>query len=264
MLLAVRRGLFVSCYDEPMSWAGRRKGLYIGTSLIVLLALAGAVGYAWFSRPATCADGARNGNEQGVDCGGACARVCEGDALAPVVLWSRAFELAPGVYTAAAYIENRNGSMFARNVRYVFRLFDDRNVLIAERSGMATLAPTRFIPIIEANIATGNRAPARAFFELSSAPMWERGEAPDVEIVGQVFDENARRVALTVRNASLRDVEGMPVAAVLFDASGTAQAASVSVVPRLKKGAQEAVVFTWPSAFAAPIVEAQVIALPTP
>ena len=247
-----------------MSWAGRRKGLYIGASLTILLTIAAIIGYAWLSRPATCTDGVRNGSEQAVDCGGACTRVCEGDAQAPAVLWSRAFELAPGVYTAAAYVENRNGGMYARNVRYVFRLFDDRNVLIAERSGMATLAPTRFIPIVEANIATGNRAPARAFFELSSAPMWERGEAPKVEIVGQVFDENARRVALTVRNASMRDIDGMPVAAVLFDASGTAQAASVSVVPRLKKGADEPIVFTWPSAFAAPIVEAHVIALPTP
>lgn len=247
-----------------MSWSGRRKGLYVGTTLLIVILISGAVAYVFLNRPATCLDGARNGNEKGIDCGGSCARICEGDAQAPVVLWTRALRVAPGIYTAAAYIENRNNDAFARHVRYTFRLFDDRNVLIAERVGVTAIAPTRFVPVIEANISTGNRVPTRAFFEFADTPMWERGSLPRLELSNQVLDEENRKVSLHVRNDSGKAVSGIPIATILYDANGTAQAASVSSIKRLEKGATEQVVFTWPSAFSVPIIEAQVIALPTP
>lgn len=247
-----------------MSWAGRRKTLYTGTSFLVIVVLALGVSYAWFSRPASCLDGKQNGDEQAVDCGGSCARVCQGDAQAPVVLWTRSFEIAPGVYNVAAYVENRNGAVYARNVRYVFRLFDERNVLIAERTGLATLAPTRFVPIVETSIATGNRTPTRAFFEFQDAPLWERGTAPSIEYTKQQLDETARKLSVVIRNASPRDLTNVPVAAILYDHNGTAQAASVSLIPRIAKGQSEQAIFTWPMPFAVPIVEAQVLALPLP
>ncbi len=247
-----------------MSWAGRRKTLYIGTSLLIIFAVAGAISYAVLSRPATCMDGKKNGDEKAIDCGGSCARVCQGDAQAPVLLWARSFEVAPGVYNVAAYIENRNGATFARNVRYIFRLFDENNVLIAERMGAATIAPTRFVPVIETSISTGNRKPTRAFFEFQDAPMWEIGEAPKVEYAKQQLDEAARKLSVEIRNASTHDLERVPVTALLYDEQGTAQAASMSLVPRIGKGQTVQVVFTWPMPFLAPIVEAQVIALPTP
>lgn len=247
-----------------MSWSGRRKTLYTGTSFLIVFLISGAVAYALLNRPASCLDGKQNGGEKGVDCGGSCARVCEGDAQAPVVLWSRALEVAPGIYTAAAYIENRNSLAYARHVRYAFRLFDERNVLIAERIGVASIAPTRFVPIIESNIATGNRVPTRAFFEFQDAPMWEKGELPRLTLSDQTLDEEGRRVSVKVRNDSGRLLTGIPVTAILYDADGTAQAASVSSIKRLEKGASEEVVFTWPSHFLKPIVETQIIALPTP
>lgn len=257
--------LLLLCYDSRMSsWAGRRKLLYSATTISVLLLVIGAVSYAWLSRPASCLDGKKNGNEEQIDCGGSCARICQGGAQAPVLLWTRSFEVAPGVYNAAAYVENRNGAAYARNVKYSFRLFDDRNVLIAERVGMATIAPTRFVPIVETAIATGNRVPARAFFEFQDAPMWERGTAPSVEYERQIFDEGGRKLSVDVRNTSSRDLTNVPVAAILYDAQGTAQTASVSLVPRIGKGKSEQVVFTWPLPFTAPIVEAQIVALPLP
>lgn len=253
------------CYDSRMSsWAGRRKLLYIVTTALVLFAVIGTLGYAWLNRPASCLDGKKNGTEEQIDCGGSCSRICEGKAEAPVLLWTRSFEVAPGVYNVAAYVENRNGGAYARNVKYSFRLFDERNVLIAERIGLATIAPTRFVPIVETAIATGNRTPARAFFEFQDAPLWERGVAPSIEYAKQLFDESGRKLSVDVRNASARDLTNVPVATILYDAQGTAQAASVSLVPRIQKGKSEQVVFTWPTPFKAPIVEAQVIALPLP
>lgn len=247
-----------------MSWASRRKILYTGTALLIVVGISGAVAYALLNRPASCLDGQKNGGEKGIDCGGSCSRICEGDAQAPVVLWSRALQVAPGIYTAAAYIENRNSLAYARHVRYTFRLFDDRNVLIAERVGVASIASTRFVPIIESNIATGNRVPTRAFFEFQDAPMWETGELPRLTLSDQTLDEEDRRVSVRVRNDSGRLLTGIPVAAILYDAEGTAQAASVSSIKRLEKGASEEVVFTWPSQFSRPVIETQIIALPTP
>ena len=248
-----------------MSWAGRRKGLYIGTASAIFILFVGSLGYIIFSKQPTCSDQIRNGEEVGVDCGGACSRMCTEDVSAPVVLWNRFFEVAPNIYTVAAYIQNNNNNAYVPSAPYIFKLFNSENVLIAERQGVASIGLGDKTIIVESNIATGNRVPARTFFEFTNKSLvWERGELPKIEVSTPTPDFANRRVSVVVRNNSTKEVRDLPVSIVLFDASETAIAASESLITRLVKGGSETVIFTWPMNFPVQPITADVRARITP
>lgn len=231
-----------------MTWAARRKMLYILTASFIVLVLGVVLFYTVFSDEPTCSDGARSGGERGVDCGGSCAAICSEDARDPVVLWARPLKIADGFYSAAAYIENRNGGAKAKKARYVFKLVDEKNILVAERYGEVTIAAQRFVPVVESSIATGNRIPARAFFEFIGDFSWEKeSEALRVRVTDQKLSEAEGRFEVTIVNDSRAEVRDLLIPAVLFDGEGNAQAASKSVIERLAPGASERVVFTWPT-----------------
>lgn len=227
-----------------LTWSGRRKALYTSVGGILALMLAIFAYTALFTAPPLCTDGKQNGTEQGVDCGGSCARICDAAARAPVVLWARSFEQAPQTYTAAAYIQNNNVGSGARQVAYTFQLFDQENKLVVDRTGVADLPPVSVIPIIESNINVGNRSVSRTLFSFSSQPQWARaGELPQLSVSEQQLAKDGSRLSATVSNGSFSDAR-TSVAAVLFDQDGVARGASKSTVVVPARGSLP-ITFTW-------------------
>jgi hypothetical protein len=251
-----------------LSWSGRRQLMYYGVAAVVALIFVWGVWNAFFNAPPTCFDGKQNGDETGVDCGGSCALVCPAQAHAPSVLWSRAFRTGPTSYTAAAYIENNNPGAGARAVSYSFQLFDANNQLIIERDGVADLPPVVDIPIIETGINTGSRTVARTLFAFSAVPVWQK-VPPAAYVVPTISQPqhaaDYSSLSATIVNSSLSDAQNITVAAVLYDASGTARAASKSILS-VPKRSSTPVVFTWPAGVetpTGPIVKAEISVLPS-
>jgi len=227
-------------------------------------------GYAtFFTAAPTCSDGRQNQGERGVDCGGPCSLACAADVHPATLLWARAFEVrAPatstqaGTYTAAAYIQSNNVSYVARHVPYSFQLFDDKNILLVERTGYIDFPPQKTIPIVETNIDTGTRTVARALFAFGATPVWE---IPS-HAVPQLRASNINRAAdgssltATLINDGVADVTYVTVVGVLFDKDGVARAASKSIVSVAHKSSQ-VVTFTWPQG-TPDIVRAEVSILP--
>ncbi len=222
-------------------------------------------GYAtFFITTPTCTDGVLNGTEHGIDCGGGCALVCRNEAEAPKVLWSRVFKVSEGSYTAAAYIQNDNPGAGAKRVAYSFQLFDEENQLIIERNGIVDLPPVQTIPIIDANIPLANRAPTRVLFGFSGVPVWEKVAAtkiPKLRITAQSLALDGSKLQATLSNESTVDARNVTLGAVLFDASGTARAASKSTLNVSKKSSTP-VVFTFPGGVQG-VVRAEITVLPS-
>ncbi len=233
--------------------------MYTSVGGIIALMLLIFVYTAFFTAPPLCTDGKQNGTEQGVDCGGGCARVCEAAARAPVVLWARSFEQAPQTYTAAAYIQNNNVGSGARQVAYTFQLFDQENKLVVDRTGVADLPPVSVIPIIEPNINVGHRVVSRTLFSFSSQPVWVRaGAPPKLSVSEQQLSNDGSRLSATLSNGDFKDAR-TTVAAVLFDKDGVARAASKSTVVVPARGSLP-VTFTW--AAQEGVVRAEISVLP--
>ncbi len=234
-----------------LSWSAKRKALYGGSVAVVLAAVLLWFGIGLVSKPASCFDGTQNQGETGVDCGGPCSRICPADARPPLVLWSRSFATGPGIYTAAAYIQNPNAAQGGASYRvpYAFRLYDANNVLVVERDGVADLPPQQIIPIVETNISTGNRAVANADFAFSSGSIvWTKmpqGAMPALRIEGQQLSQDGSTLTANLVNTSDTAARNVAVAAILFDANDNAQGASKSTIANIPAGGAQELDFTW-------------------
>lgn len=238
-----------------MTWSGRRKTLYISVVVIVILAIIIPIGYKLFPKP-SCTDGIQNEGEQGVDCDGPCPKVCQDLTAAVQVLWTRQFKVSDGVYSAVAYVSNPNFSLYATNVPYTFKLYDDKNILIIERHGQATILPNTSMPLFEGLIQTGNRIPVRAFFAFDGAPVWQKiATQPKLEVKNSEI-ENAStspRLQATLTNDTVLPIRNIQIVAVLYDINDNAIAASQTVLDVVAAGESEDVTFTWPHPFTAPV-----------
>ncbi len=246
-----------------LSWSGRRKLLYTTVfSVITFFAL--VWGYAaFFKTTPTCFDGKFNGNERGVDCGGACSLVCKQDATAPVVLWNRSFEVGEHIYTAAAYVKNPNNGAGAKHVGYSFQLFDDKNLLVSERTGFIDIPPVQTVPFVDPNINVGNRNVAKAIFSFTTDPVWKKvTELPKLHATNQYLSPVGDQLSATIANDSIYDADKVTVAAVLFDGDGVARGASRSLLNKIPRKGSQNVIFTWPGGVPN-IVHAEITILPS-
>lgn len=237
-----------------MSWASRRRTTYITIfALIVLGVLVALFFYIFYDAP-SCADGVQNGDEEGVDCGGACERICGFQSQAPIVQWGRVFEVFPETYAAVALIENPNVNAVAYDVPYTFTLRDETGLLVQEVHDTIDIPSETEFVVFESVIRTGARAPTTAFFEFDAEPVWIREiEAPPQLRVRDTVLTNASttpRLTAVVANPSLEQLLDVDVYAIIFDPDGNTVAASRTLIDELEPNGEAPVVFTWPEPLA--------------
>src|SRR3989344_828026 len=140
-----------------MSWASRRRTVYLLGIFLFFAVVLGIPTAIWLYEPPTCFDGTQNQGETALDKGGPCVLLDERTLSPSAILWSRAFSVRTGSYNALAYIENPNRDAGVRLVAYRFGLYDEKNVLVAERDGRTFVMPGGITPVFEGAIDTGNR-----------------------------------------------------------------------------------------------------------
>lgn len=249
-----------------MSWATRRRAAYTsGTILFFALVLGVPFFYWYLNIPKTCSDGIQNNDETAVDKGGSCPLLDERTLSPHAILWTREFPVRDGTYNVIAYVENPNDGAGVFIAPYRFKLYDARNILVAEREGAGFLMPGTVTPIFEGAIDTGNRTVARAYLEFTAPLVWERmnDATTPIQIESKtVTDANsAPRLAVTVRNTSVVDLRDVQFVASVFDTAGNAFAGSSTVIPILHDGEQKEIVFTWPDPF--PYIPGRIDVLPS-
>ncbi len=234
-------------------WAFWRRVQY-GSAFgaVIMLILAGGYMQYFYNAP-TCFDGSLNGTERGVDCGGACTRICAFDVAAPTVKWARSFAVTSNQYNAVAYVENTNQTAASPAVPYTLSLYDTAG-LIAERTGTTILPPDSVYPIFEARIQTNGRVPTRTELILGEATMWLPATAGRDQ-----FTVNSRtltgadskpRLEASITNNALTAAQNVEVVATVFDARGNALTASRTFIDQFAARGTETAVFTWPEPIA--------------
>ena len=233
------------------TWANRRKFTYASFVCIVLIVVVGLpIFFTTYHRP-TCSDGIRNGDEQGIDCGGSCQRLCQSAYLSPAIPWVKYEKVVEGRYNVAAYIVNPNTNGAALNVPYTFTLYDAEGILITEAAGVTSLSPHRNTVAFVGAVDTGKRIPARVTFEFTKAPLWQKAgdTVSDLAISNKKYTEDASGSSLTatIRNTSLYAYQKVYVFAVLLDSDGNVVGFSRTLIDRIDPGTSQVAPFTWPS-----------------
>lgn len=215
-----------------------------------------AFGMTWYygiREPVSCQDGLKNGDELGVDCGGSCGAVCKEELVPLSVVWSKVFPLRDEYYNVAALILNPNQRFSSSKLAYVFKLYDNNNILITEREGITFANANERFLIMEPQVSVGKRVPVRAFIELFPAE-WNRLDS--VPVSGMVSTRELEltqgeqpRLSAKIRNEGLEPVYDISVLALILDRNDNAIAVSSTFVNSLTGGAEEQLFFTWPNAF---------------
>lgn len=231
------------------SWASARKTAYTISAVMFFIVIGVGIYFLHYYKAPTCTDGKQNQNEEGVDCGGSCAVTCAASVADPIILWSRTFPVTHGLYNAVAYIENPNSNLGVKMVTYRFKLYDEQNILVAERVGKAFIAPNERFAIFEPRINTGERIPKRTFFEFIKFSDWTKlnKEMPKILVRGEKFSNInvSPRVDATLQNGTIIDIAGINVVAIVYDKNDNAMAVSSTQVDKLKADSSYDVAFTW-------------------
>lgn len=235
-------------------WAFWRRLQYgAGFTTVVALITTG-IYFGYFYQPPQCFDGAKNGKETGVDCGGACLRICSVDVFPPMVVWAKSFKIIDGQFNAVAYVENRNVSAASPMVEYTFRLMDG-TTLLAEKSGRTILPPGSTYPIFEGRIVVpAGKVPTETTLEIKPVQVWvpavtgrQQFSTTDIALSGA---DSLPRLRAVIENSEITAARNVEVVATIFNSEGEAVTASQTVVDELPGLEGREVYFTWPQPIA--------------
>lgn len=248
------------------SWGDKRRNNIIAFISIVLIIISIAISfYFLFKEGPTCFDKLRNGDEQGVDCGGSCEILCKDLVLPPIIHWQRHFKVGEFRYNTVAYIENLNTNAGSENVSYVFKLYDDKNVLIAERFGVFDIKPKEKVPVLEAAFDTGKLDVHRITFDIQEDNVWKREEPREsrISVINQKSynDNGLPKIDITIKNDSVRYIEDIDVVLIVYDEEDNALNVSSSFIDYLDGGSTQKITYTWSAEFEKPIFRFEVIPL---
>ncbi len=249
------------------AWSSRRKSLF---ALIVIMALAILIGvpaFQLFYEAPACNDNKKNGDEQGIDCGGSCTKLCSNAFLdIPSPAWVRFKETAPNIYNAAAYIINPNPKAEIKRLPYKLVLFDKNATEIAVRSGVFNLSAGRNTLVFVGGISVKNYVPVRAVLEFDKTPEWMSAtdRLTGLNITGKKYDEDdlGSSADITLENRSAAPLRDIAVYAILKDADDNVLDFSKTVVDEIAPQASALAPFTWPSSHGGRVISLEVLAVP--
>ncbi len=237
-----------------MSWAGSRRTLILIIIFSVIAAIAAITLIATLYETPSCADGKRNQDEAGIDCGGSCSRVCSFDATKPVVSFVRDVPGLRGRTDVVAYVENPNAASAVKGARYTVELYSESRGLLASVKGTTDLPPGGGVPLFLPGVYEGSEVVAQAFLEFDETSLdWYRFD--DTRVVPRVSDVSSSDLATTPRvrarlsNSSVTLLRNVTVVATVFGADGTAFAATKTVVPQVPAQGSAEVVLTFANPF---------------
>ena len=253
------------CYTVSMNWRAKRQSVGIGTVLIIILAFIAYWAVGYFTVEPTCFDREQNGDELGIDCGGSCALRCSFETRDLVTQWQRVTRTTDGVYSVVAYIENQNTGSGAFEVPYQFRLYDDKNLIVAEKEGTTFVVSNDRFAIVEPNLSTGNRVPTRAFFEFLQEPVWQQiDDVFNQRLVlvksQKMENEDVRpRITAVLENTTLNYIYNVEVSAIVYDLADNVIQTGITIVPQIDALGEREIFFTWPEPFAGEVGQVEIV-----
>lgn len=235
-----------------LSWSSKKRLSYLLIVFLFIIAVSSLIGIFIFYKfyKGTCFDKKQNQKETGIDCGGPCGP-CAYGLKDPVIIWTRFLKQTDDPdshkYSIAALINNPNLNWGSEEIAYSFKLFDENNLLLAEREGKTFLNPKQEFIIFENSINTGEKESKKAFASIYPINNWKylQKSPPEFTVTKKTFDKNSGILEIELKNESSYDVSNIFVSADLADKDGNIFAASATKIDRISAFSKEKAFFTW-------------------
>ncbi len=251
------------------TWSNRRRLLYAFIVIVLAVIIVGIPVFNLFYEAPSCTDNKKNGDEQGIDCGGSCTKLCSSAFLdIPSPSWVRFVEIAPRLYNVAAYIVNPNPKAGARGLPYRLNVLDKEGIEIGHATGKFNLPPGRNTVVFVGGlrIIDTDQAPVRMLLEFGKQPEWVLGI--DTLINLSVTDKNYRESAsessldVTVSNRGPKPARNVTVYGILKDKDDNVIDFSKTIVDEIAPQRTALAPFTWPYSHDGKVISLEVLAVP--
>ncbi len=220
------------------------KQFLYGLAFLLFWAAVGSGVYYHFVKPApTCYDTIKNQNEEGVDCGGVCARACTPDATTLVSSEVAVFPLAvsstPLRASLVAEIRNPNTDWAATNFNYEFTAYNAAGMPLGNFSGSAYIHAGEIKYVTLPNVELSKNAlPSRAELTITN-PEWRRpGDFPQPNFTVNLTGTDIAPVVAargTLENKSA--VQGTAeITALFYDTAGNTIGVSATSLEHVDAG----------------------------
>lgn len=235
----------------------KKKRLIIGSIFFGLAILLGTLVYFVFIKlPATCFDARQNQDEEGVDCGGACALVCK-EQIAAKNLEVMEVAVVPAGNNRVdilSRVHNPNPDIGASSFRYVFEIKNEDGV-IATRNGVSFILPGEEKYLMTLNVElTGTVTSSLAIQDVEWERFTDYRGRPPVNIYQRRYNELSGGSAFgeaygLLSNESPYDFRSIRVKVVLRDADGRALAFNATEMRTVQASEERDFRLLWPTAF---------------
>ncbi|MFA4817642.1 MAG: hypothetical protein WC608_02825 [Parcubacteria group bacterium] len=214
--------------------------------------------YQWQKPAPNCFDGKQNQNEEGLDCGGVCAKKCPVTAKENLIVRQTGF-VESGIadsYDVYAEVANPNSLVGSDKFSYKFSMKNAAGEVMAEPSGTSFILPADKKYIVETNIAT-KETPASVEMIVSD-PRWvetnDTYEKPELKIVSKNYNEITSGVGFgeaigLLKNESPFDFNSVKLRILLKDEGGKVIAINSTQMNTVNAGENRDFRVSWPNKF---------------
>jgi hypothetical protein len=222
----------------------KKRAIIVAVFMAVVLALSSFVYF--MLRPApSCFDGAKNQNEEGIDCGGVCAEKCDKPIIIDLSVSEKGFldSGAVGKYDLYGKILNPNNTFGGGKFKYEFDLKDAKGNVIAVKSGYSFILPGESKYILENNIDAGS-VPADMGFKVTET-QWvhfqDHYQKPQIKVVNRNYGEIHSGIGFSeatglLKNESPFDFSLIKLAIILKDANDKVLAVNSTEMRTVRNG----------------------------
>ncbi len=232
-----------------ISWSSKKKIKIIFWLILFGLIIITIIYFIFLKPTPTCFDGIKNGQENGVDCGGNCLEICAFQATEIKTLWTDAFLIKDGVYNIVSLIENPNFN-YKLTTDYTIEVYDKKGMMIYQRSDEITLLAAEKRALFLPTIILKKEDVSRVFiiFKPIKSLLRDEPKKNTIKNISKELSENFGQMKLTInlKNNSFYPLKNIEVVALLYDKNGQAIQVGKTFISDLDKKEIKEVFITWP------------------
>lgn len=214
-----------------------------------------------------CFDGKQNQDEQGIDCGGVCAKKCPVVAKENLIVRQTGYVESgiTGSYDVYAEVANPNSYVGGNSFSYKFSIKNAAGEIMAEPAGTSFILPADKKYVIETNVATKD-VPASVELNVND-PQWVEAsdayEKPALKVVSKNYNEITSGVGFgeatgLLKNESPFDFNSIKLRIILEDKNGKIVALNSTQMNTVQAGENRDFRVDWPSRFSGSVSQMDV------
>ncbi|MDR3558884.1 MAG: FxLYD domain-containing protein [Candidatus Pacebacteria bacterium] len=241
-----------------MEKTGRKRTIIIIIYLVIFFGLGWFV-YSLLKPKATCFDGTKNQNEEGVDCGGVCAKKCAVQADAQPLIIQKTGAVPSGIagkYDFYALVSNPNSVYGSKKFDYEVDFKDASGAVLATRGGSNFILPGEAKYLVDPDISVSG-TPATTDIKITDSDWVKLNsyyEEPDIEVVNKTYNQVSGGVGFSqayglLKNNSLFDFDLIKIEVILKDQNGNVLGLNSTQMKTVKAGEQRDFTVAWPNSF---------------